>query len=340
MKRFTTGLIVGKFAPLHCGHETLIREAVEQCETLLILSYSVPELPGCEPHKRLRWLQQQFPGCHSVVLTPETACSLGLPPMPHNDDDADLHRHFVASVCELVFQCRPQAVFTAEAYGDGFAAVLSERFQQPVAHVRSYRPSGTDAPSGTLIRADVHRHRALLAPPVYRDFVQRICLLGGESTGKSTLTVALAKALGTGFVAEYGRERWEEKQGNLEYDDLLHIAFEQVRREESAAAHRYLVCDTSPLTTLFYTLYLFGRAPEALFRLAERPYALIVLCEADFPFVQDGTRQDESFRLRQQGWYEDELTRRGLPFIRVRGTVDERIQQVKKALAASADPTI
>lgn len=150
----------------------------------------------------------------------------------------------------------------------------------------------------------------------------------------------MAKALGTGFVAEYGRERWEEKQGNLEYDDLLHIAFEQVRREESAAAHRYLVCDTSPLTTLFYTLYLFGRAPEALFRLAERPYALIVLCEADFPFVQDGTRQDESFRLRQQGWYEDELTRRGLPFIRVRGTVDERIQQVKKALAASADPTI
>ena len=128
MKRFTTGLIVGKFAPLHCGHETLLREAVEQCETLLILSYSVPELPGCEPHKRLRWLQQQFPGCHSVVLTPETACTLGLPPMPHNDDDADLHRHFVASVCEQVFQCHPQAVFTLRVRGE------SEKERLPAAY--------------------------------------------------------------------------------------------------------------------------------------------------------------------------------------------------------------
>ncbi|MDF2622573.1 MAG: ATPase [Kosakonia cowanii] len=52
MKRFASGLIVGKFAPLHCGHERLINTALAQCERLWLISYSVPELPGCEPEKR------------------------------------------------------------------------------------------------------------------------------------------------------------------------------------------------------------------------------------------------------------------------------------------------
>lgn len=333
MKRFSTGLIVGKFAPLHCGHETLINTALAQCETLLLLSYSVPELPGCEPQKRLRWMQQRFPQCHSVVLTPERVKQWQLPDIPHNDAPADIHRHYVATLCEQVFQQRPEAVFTGEDYGDGFAAVLSTRFGQPVTHVRLQRSTDANAPSGTLIRTDVHRHRALLADDVYRDFVFRICLLGGESTGKSTLSQALAEALNTRYVAEFGREYWEEKQGELGYDDLLHIARTHVLREQAASSERYLVCDTSPLTTLFYTLHQFGHAPQELHQLAEREYSLIVLCAADFEFVQDGSRQGEDFRRLQQAWYEHELTRRNLPFIRVHGSLSARIAQIQAHLS-------
>ena len=41
MKRYASGLVVGKFAPLHSGHEALINAALEQCETVFIISYSV-----------------------------------------------------------------------------------------------------------------------------------------------------------------------------------------------------------------------------------------------------------------------------------------------------------
>lgn len=51
----------------------------------------------------------------------------------------------------------------------------------------------------------------MLAHDVYRSFVRRICLLGGESTGKSTLSKALADVLDTAYVAEFGRDYWEEK---------------------------------------------------------------------------------------------------------------------------------
>ncbi|HCP6342195.1 TPA: AAA family ATPase [Escherichia coli] len=328
MKPFVTGLVVGKFAPLHCGHERLINTALAQCEELFIISYSVPEMPDCEPEKRLTWLQVRFPRATVLVLTPELIARYNLPAIPHNDADADIHRHYVATLCLHVLRCRPHAVFTAEDYGDGFAKVLAQRFAQPVEHVRLQRPLGDKSPSGTLIRSDAHRYRYMLAHDVYRSFVRRICLLGGESTGKSTLSKALADVLDTAYVAEFGRDYWEEKNGVLTADDLLHIAREQVSREQQAEANRYLICDTSPLTTLFYTLDQYGHAPQELHQLAERQYSLVVLCGAEFPFVQDGTRQGEAFRARQQAWYEQELSRRKIPYLSVSGSLQDRLGQI------------
>jgi len=61
MSRFSTGLVVGKFAPLHLGHEHLIRTAFAQCERVVILSYTRPEFPSCGPEQRRAWLAARFP---------------------------------------------------------------------------------------------------------------------------------------------------------------------------------------------------------------------------------------------------------------------------------------
>lgn len=132
MKPFATGLVVGKFAPLHCGHEKLINTALAQCEELSIISYSVPEMPDCEPEKRLTWLQVRFPQATFLVLTPELVARYNLPAIPHNNADADIHRHYVATLCLQILRCRPHAVFTAEDYGDGFANVLARRLPNPL----------------------------------------------------------------------------------------------------------------------------------------------------------------------------------------------------------------
>jgi len=58
----------------------------------------------------------------------------------------------------------------------------------------------------------------------------------------------------------------------------------------------------------------------------------VVLCEADFPFVQDGTRQDAAFQAMQQAWYLQALSWRGIPFLRVNGPVAQRVNQIIEAL--------
>jgi NadR type nicotinamide-nucleotide adenylyltransferase len=171
---------------------------------------------------------------------------------------------------------------------------------------------------------------------VYASFVERVAILGGESSGKSTLARALAERFRTSWVAEYGRALWEEKHGELEFDDLLRIARRQIELEQSAAesAVRYLFCDTTPLVTRFYSNALFGRVDPALDTLCERPYSLFVLCAPDIPFDQDGTRRDEAFRLEQHEHYLQALRARNLPYLLVRGSVDERIAQVIRRLEA------
>jgi nicotinamide riboside kinase len=119
----------------------------------------------------------------------------------------------------------------------------------------------------------------------------------------------------------------------LTYPDLLKIGREQSKREDAAArqAVRYLFCDTSPLTTLLYSREMFGKAEPELEQLAERRYSLVVLCDPDIPFIQDGTRRDEAFRHRQHAWYLEQLAERRQPWILVRGSLEERVNEVLRA---------
>ena len=343
MTRFASGLVVGKFCPLHRGHELVIERALAECAAVFVLSWSVPELPGCGPERRAAWLARRFPSASSLVVTEERLARLDPPAelasLPANHADVGELRRFTAWIVEAAWGVRPAAVFTSEPDGADFARELTAWYRRTDADAPEVAavivdPERRLAPiSGTALRRDVHAHREWLSPLVYRDFVRRIALLGGESTGKSSLAQALAAELGTVHVAEYGRELWEERAGQLAFADLLRIAEEQVAREQEAAgrAREWLVCDTTPLTTLFYSHVMFGCADPALEALAGRPYDVVVLCQPDFPFVQDGTRQDETFRARQHRWYEAELARRRIRFIAAAG---DRIQRIAAVMAS------
>lgn len=165
--------------------------------------------------------------------------------------------------------------------------------------------------------------------------VRRIALLGGESSGKTTLARALANALDTAWVPEYGRQRWEELRVTLSVDELAAVARRQIAMEEEALARarHWLVCDTTPLTTLQYCLHDHQQAPAELQKLARRPYDLSVVCLPDFDFVQDGCRRDEAFRNQQHAWTLDRLARQGVQPLIVGGGLTQRVAEVQRALA-------
>lgn len=338
MTTFKTGLIVGKFCPLHKGHEYLIETALEACERLVIISYTKPEYLGCEVEKRRAWLAELYPETVRLVVDDawlvETKQTDRYERVPDNDTDEHIHRCFTAWLCHSVLGETVDAVFTSEDYGDGFAKVVADVQSAPVQHICVDKARLAVPISGTLIREDPSRYRAYLSDIVFDSFIKRAVFLGGESTGKSTLAKAVAAHLGTEYVPEYGRDLWEQKGGELVFEDMLHIAQTQIAREDAFARRStdWLFCDTSPLTTAFYSQDMFGKTDPELDRLSMRNYNLTFLCAPDFEFVQDGTRQDAAFRARQHDWYLENLHDRQINFIELKGSLDNRLQDVLAAL--------
>ena len=160
--------------------------------------------------------------------------------------------------------------------------------------------------------------------------VARIAVVGGESTGKSTLVEALGVRYGEPRVAEYGRILWERQGGHVDYADLREIGARHVAEEEAAmaAAKHCVFVDTTPLTTLWYSIDGYGSADPRLIELSWRRYDLTLVCAPDFAFVQDGTRSSEDFRLRHDRWIRAILRSRGTDYVDVRGSVAARVAQV------------
>jgi HTH-type transcriptional repressor of NAD biosynthesis genes len=337
MTRYQRGLVVGKFCPLHRGHMLVIDTALAACDEVFVISYTNPAFDGCAKSVREGWLQLLYPQVHSVVLDGSEGIAI-----PHNDAPEAQHRDFCGWICMHLLGGAVDAVFTSEDYGDGFARALTRYFAVPalqVAHICVDKARVSLPISGTRLRADPFAHRAFLDPRVYASFVRRVCILGGESSGKTTLARALAARLDTAWVPEFGRELWVEKAGVLSFDDLGHIAQVQVAREEDLVqtANRWLVCDTSPLTTLCYSEAMFGAAHPALAALAGRTYDSVFLCDLDIPFVQDGTRRDTDFRVMQQKWYRDRLDEMQIAYTVLAGPLDHRVRQAMTILFTSLE---
>ena len=95
--------------------------------------------------------------------------------------------------------------------------------------------------SATAIREDPWANWRYLGPGVRAWYARRVCLMGAESTGKTTLAEALARVYDTVWVPEYGRPYTVSKNKTGEpwtTEDFIRIARRQQADEDEAARAR------------------------------------------------------------------------------------------------------
>lgn len=166
--------------------------------------------------------------------------------------------------------------------------------------------------------------------------VQRVAILGAESSGKSALAEALAQRYQTLWVPEYLREFVETQQRVPRESEQIMIARTQLEREHAMAlkANGWLFCDTTPLMTAIYSEYYFSAAGDDLLALTDQHhYDFTVVTAPDLPWIADGL-QRESPAVRQ-AIHERvlvELEERDIPHLLVEGSLAQRIEQVEFAL--------
>ncbi|WP_445373888.1 multifunctional transcriptional regulator/nicotinamide-nucleotide adenylyltransferase/ribosylnicotinamide kinase NadR [Photorhabdus tasmaniensis] len=322
----TVGVIFGKFYPLHTGHIYLIQRACSQVDELhiilchdqprdkaLFMSSSMSQQPTVSD--RLRWLLQTFKYQKNIHI--HSFDEQGIEPYPHGWD--------VWSKGMKAFMSKkginPSYIYSSEAQDTprykeqlGIETILIDP-------QRSFMKI-----SGRHIRQDPFRHWEYIPTEVKPFFVRTVAILGGESSGKSTLVNKLANIFNTTSAWEYGRDYVFSHLGGdemaLQYSDYDKIALGQAQYIDFAVkyANKVAFVDTDFVTTQAFCKRYEGREhPFVQALIDEYRFDLVILLENNTPWVSDGLRSlgSEQDRKAFQQLLEDMLKDNNIGYVNV-----------------------
>ena len=161
--------------------------------------------------------------------------------------------------------------------------------------------------------------------------LDRVCLVGAESTGKSQLAADLARHFGGVVVPLFAREYAIAAGRPLNETDVEPIARGQIANEDRAIGSLRIL-DTDLLSTVVYARHYYGSCPEWIERAArERLAGLYLFLHADVPWIADPARDASADRDQIHAAFHRTLDEFRAPYVSIAGSWDERRT---KAIAA------
>lgn len=122
-----------------------------------------------------------------------------------------------------------------------------------------------------------------------------IVVTGAESTGKSTLTEALAAHFNVPFIPEIARNVVEQLQHKYTYSDVETIARKQIEmlNRLRTGNHPFLIADTWLIVTKIWFDVVFQKEPDWLdAEIRNTKIDLFLVCDIDIPWVADPVREN------------------------------------------------
>lgn len=162
--------------------------------------------------------------------------------------------------------------------------------------------------------------------------MNKIVIIGPESTGKSTLCEQLAAHYKTAWCPEFAREYLTANGMDYSFDDLLNIARGQLALEENLlvkAKNDLYFIDTDMYVMKVWCEVAFNNCHTWILKqIASQQYALHLLCDVDLPWVKDELREypDLEFRKKLFLMYKDILISNNNKWAIISGSYEERLK--------------
>jgi HTH-type transcriptional regulator, transcriptional repressor of NAD biosynthesis genes len=325
----TVGFIGGKFLPFHQGHIYVIIAASNQVDELyVVLSSSknrdreicerdgIPYIPA---EVRLSWIGESLKEINNIKII-------------HIEDehwDADYDWEEGANLIKKAIGKPIDIVFSSEiSYNEYF-----KKYYPDSKHIIVDDKRKTVTISATEMRKRLYDHWDKLPNCVRSYFTKKVAIVGTESCGKTMLAQKLAKFYNTVYVEEVGRKYCERYSNQLIPEMFNLIAMEhfllQVKKSEES--NKVLFIDSEAVITQYYLNMYFNRRKSELIEqiIKLQNYDLIIYLEPDIKWVDDGLRfsGEENERKKNNEKLKNMFTERGINFISVTGSYDERFNK-------------
>ncbi|MEF2245791.1 AAA family ATPase [Paenibacillus sp. IITD108] len=318
------GLTLGKYAPLHRGHQHVIETAMAEMDEVIVIIYDCPETTDIPLPVRASWIRKLYPAVR-VIEAWDGPSEVG--------DTPEIKSMQEQYVLRILNGCLITHFYCSEFYGEHMSEALG-------AVNRLVDPDRVQFPvSGTKVRKAPYQSRTFLHPVVYRDLAANIVFLGAPSTGKTTLAAHMADLHQTVWMPEYGREYWEQHhvERRLSQAQLVELAEIHLAREEGLLhkANHYLFVDTNAITTYMFSKSYHGEALPRLSQLADdasKRYDLVFVCGDDIPYEDTWDRSGAVERQIFQKQIIADLKCRKIPYFYLSGNLEERAGRVNEIL--------
>jgi len=341
-----SALVTGTFNPPHMGHVHLIKAAIEKRDHVVVVVLAQPH-DRVSAVDRAKALQQD---CVAEGVA-ESAMTIvhGYESTPYELDDESAWDSNARVIQAHLRQTPPvDLLVTSEKSGDKFAKKLG-------IHHFSFDPDRNLVPvSSTQIRKDLIGNWHLLGPGSRELLAIRAVIIGAESTGTTTTTLALQAALkarggnftATNSIREYGRDLTMRKKEQAESmglvenavpwtaTDFVEIAVVQQQLEDVAArtGGPVVCCDTDVFATIIWERRYLGDKASLAMPPTNQNRIYFVTQPDGVPFIQDKIRDSEDLRDSMTREFEDDLIGTGRSWVSLDGPVETRVELALDAI--------
>jgi len=327
-KKYKVGMYGGSFNPLHLGHLECIIKAAGLCEELYIVISYRDDGKDVDLKVKIRWVYQLTKHIGNIKIIPLKDNTSRKEDYKEDewDKDCNIVKKQIGKKIDVVFcgSDYDENSFWNKCYFDSEFYVFERN---------KY--------SSTEIRKNIYKHWDWMPQVVRSHFNKKVLIIGGESVGKSTLTINLANYFNTNYLEEVGRDL-SELSGTDVYmlsEDFTRILLEHKAKEMRIIKHsnKVLFEDTDCLITRFFmnffnveNLEVNDNLSEAISKLNN--YDLILFLEPDVTWVQDGDRSEiiAADRTKFSNMIKDYYNKSGFNFHCISGDYVTRFEQAVK----------
>ena len=157
--------------------------------------------------------------------------------------------------------------------------------------------------------------------------MRKIVFTGPESSGKTTISQAIAKKYNLPIVEEYARKYLTALNREYIYDDLIEIAKGQLRLEQKKSQNKIIICDTNLQVLKIWSQIKYNRCDSFILD-NQDPNCFYVLCTPDFKWAYDPLRENKNNRDQLFKKYHEDLLNNKYDFKVIKGSHQKRIKSV------------
>lgn len=328
--KYKVGMYGGTFNPLHLGHVNDIIMAANQCEKLYVVLSNTNNPNEIDHRERFMWLKNVTAHIENVEV---------FEIFDKNKSKATYDWHTGVDDIKRYIGKKIDVVFSGDDYKGKNIWEKLYHDSEIVYFSRNEYPI-----SSTEIRNNPFKYYDYLPKVVQKHYVKKVCIIGTESTGKTTLTRNLAKYFNTTHVEEAGRYICDDAGGidNMQPYHYYEILFKQKQLEKEALnnANKILFIDTDSLITLYYYQLGFENTRDydkAFIDIAKgisvlNNYDLYIFLESDVKWVQDGTRTygDKDVREENNKKLKKIFDENHIKYEVIEGDYQERYEKAKQ----------